>query len=72
MDKISTIIIDSFVSEIKKKKNMEKMRNEIIDPIIRHTFKRIYPYLIVTSVIFISTFILAIAILLFNVRVHYK
>ena len=70
MEKITSVIIDSFIKEIKKKDNMEKMRIEIIDPIIRHTFGRIYPYLIVISVIFISTFILAIAILLFNVKVH--
>lgn len=72
MNNITTSIIDSFTKEIKKKENMEKMRIEIIDPIIHHTFKRLYPYIIVFSIIFVSTFILAFAILLFNVKIHYR
>ena len=71
MDRITSSIIDCFIKEIKKKDNMEKMREELIDPIIHHTFKRLYPYIIVVSIVFISTFILALAILLFNMRIHY-
>ena len=58
MDRITSSIIDCFIKEIKKKDNMEKMRSELIDPIIHHTFKRLYPYIIVVSIVFISTFIL--------------
>ena len=72
MDKISASIIDSVINEIQKEKNMEKMRTKIIDPIILHTFQRLYPYILGTSVIFISTFMLALAIFLFNIRIHYK
>ena len=71
MDKISSAIIDSFIKEIKKKKNMDLMRNELINPIVHHTFRRLYPYIIIVSIIFISTFIMAFAILLFNVKIHY-
>jgi hypothetical protein len=72
MERITSSIIDSFIKEIKKKDNMEKMRTELINPIIHHTFKRLYPYIVVVSIIFVATFILAFAILLFNVRIHYK
>jgi len=72
MEKIGSSIIDCFIKEIKKKDNMDKMRSELIDPIIHHTFKRLYPYIVVVSIIFVATFILAFAILLFNVRIHYK
>ena len=72
METISSSIIDCFIKEIKKKDNMDKMRTELINPIIHHTFKRLYPYIVVVSIIFVATFILAFAILLFNVRIHYK
>ena len=72
MDQITSSIIESFIKEIKKEKNMEMMRCEIIDPVIHHTFKRLYPYIISAAIIFIATFIMAIAILLFNVKIHYK
>ena len=72
MERITSTIIDTFIKEIKKKENMEKMRTELINPIIHHTFKRLYPYIVVVSIIFVATFILAFAILLFNVKIHYK
>jgi len=72
MEKISSTIIDILIKEIKKQENMERMRTNIIDPIIHHTFSRLYPYIIGMSVIFISTFMLALAILLFNVKIHYR
>jgi hypothetical protein len=72
MERITSTIIDTFIKEIKKKENMDKMRTELINPIIHHTFKRLYPYIVVVSIIFVATFILAFAILLFNVKIHYK
>ena len=50
----------------------KKIHNNLIDPLIYYCFKRIYPYLLVTSIIFILTFILAILILILLIKYLYK
>lgn len=63
MDKITKNILDTFVLEFKKKENMHKLIQTIVDPVIHHTFSRLYPYVIITSFIFVLTFIIALIIL---------
>ena len=41
---------------------MGRIQVNIIDPLIDYTFSRLYPYLIVISVIFFLTFLLALSI----------
>tara|TARA_Y100000385_G_C13106190_1_gene648033 strand:- start:2080 stop:2316 length:237 start_codon:yes stop_codon:yes gene_type:complete len=65
-------ILDKVIIELKKNENMNKIHKNLIDPLIYYTFKRIYPYLIVTAIIFILTFILAILILIFLIKSTYK
>ena len=47
---------------------MSKIEQNLIEPLIRYTFHRLYPYLMITSVIFILTFLLALLILLLFVK----
>lgn len=63
IDKITKNILDTFVLEFKKKENLRRFIETIVDPIIQHTFYRLYPYVIVTSLIFVLTLIIAIVIL---------
>ena len=60
-------IVDEFtqytLNEFKKEENLNKMKVFVIDPLIEYTFKRLYPYILITSIIFFLTFILAIVIL---------
>jgi len=65
---ITSQVIDIFAKEFKKDENQKKIRTEMIDPIIRYTFERLYPYIAGASVIFILTFLLAIIILVLVVR----
>ena len=51
---------------------MNKIHINLIDPLIDYSFRRIYPYLIVTGIIFILTFILAILILIFLIIFIYR
>ena len=44
-------IIDKIIVEIKNEKNLHKLENNLIDPLIQYTFKRIYPYVALASII---------------------
>ncbi len=63
INKLSDELTEYFFQEIKKEENIEKMKINIINPLIDYTFHRLYPYILVTSVIFFLTFILAVIIL---------
>ena len=56
-------IIDLLVEEISKKEIKEKINTHIVDPSMTTIFERIYPYIIITSVIFILIFFMAITII---------
>ena len=63
INKISCELANYFVNEIKKDKNVSLLKDEVINPLIDYTFHRLYPYILVTSVIFFLTFLLAVIIL---------
>lgn len=60
---ITKEVIEAFIEEAKNEDNMGKFKNHVMDPLIDYTFKKLYPYIVITSVLFLLTFILAIAIL---------
>ena len=59
---LTTQLLDKCISEFKKKENVDKVKHLVIDPLIRYSIERLYPYIITISVIFVLTFILALAI----------
>lgn len=61
-------LLDHTIEEIKEKKNMNKIQAHILDPIIRYAFSHMYPYIIMTSILFFFTFIIAVSILIFILR----
>jgi hypothetical protein len=61
--KISSELIDQFILEINKEENQEKLKCIVIDPTICYIIDKMYPYILITSVIFMLTFILTILIL---------
>jgi len=60
---LTSDIIDLLVEEISKKEIKEKINTHIVDPSMSTIFERIYPYIIITSVIFILIFFMAITII---------
>jgi len=56
--------IEYLVNEFSKEENKKKIKAKIIDPIFIYVLQQIYPYFIITSVIFFLTFIIALIILL--------
>ena len=62
--KITSEVLEKIIEELRKPENMSKIHIGLVDPLIHYTFNRLYPYIIVSSVIFLLTFLLAITILL--------
>ena len=56
-------VIQHFIEEVNKDDNNAHIRKQVIDPLIRYSVGRIYPYMLMTATLFILTFFIAIAIL---------
>jgi len=70
MNKIVEELTQYCINEFKKEQNLNKMKVFVIDPLIEYTFKRLYPYILITSIIFFLTFILAIVILFLIIKTN--
>ena len=64
ISKFTKEILDKIIEEVSRPKNMTKIEMNVVEPLIMYTFKRLYPYLLMSSVIFILTFLVALLILL--------
>ena len=49
--------------EQQKPENKNAFQLHVLDPIIQYALGRVFPYIIVTSIVFFLTFVLAVAIL---------
>lgn len=65
---LSSKILDKLLIEIKREDNITKIQEELIDPLIQYTYNRIYPYFLITIIIFLLTFILALLIFIILVK----
>jgi hypothetical protein len=61
-------IIDICITEISKDENKKKINTYLIEPSFTYIFDRIYPYIILTSVIFILILLMAITIIVILIR----
>ena len=68
MNNIFNDLINKFIDEINKYENISKVQKSLVDPLIRYTFNKIYPYLILVSVIFLLIFLLSLSILLLQIK----
>ena len=65
---ITIKLLDKILEEIKREENITKIQNELLNPLITYTYQKIYPYLLLTIVIFLLTFILALMILIILIK----
>ena len=65
-------LLDTITLELKKKKNMDKIYNNVMDPLLTYTSKKIAPYIIILFVILILTFLIIIIILLLIIRSSFQ
>lgn len=51
--------ISRISEELKKEENITKIKKEILNPLTNYIIEQIYPYLIISVIIFILTFLMA-------------
>jgi hypothetical protein len=61
-------LVNLCVAEFMKEENKNKVKENILDPCISYMVNQFYPYIIATCIIFILTFLLAIAIFFMLVK----
>ena len=57
-------IIDICILEVSKDETKEKINTYLIEPSFTYIFDRLYPYIILTFIIFILIFLMAIIIII--------
>lgn len=70
--KFTDEIIQKIIYEFKKDKNQEQLKTHIIDPIICYILDRLYPYIFITSTIFILLLLIVLSILFLIIKSNYK
>ncbi len=64
-------IIKDVNKEIKKDKNMNYIKYELLNPLIEHIIQQLYPYFLKMIIIVVIFFILIIFIIILNLRIIY-
>jgi len=64
LEDIAKQLIEKFINEIKKPKNMEKFKSYLIEPTIKYVIERIHPYIVGSAVVFLLIIIFSIIILM--------
>ena len=68
ISKFTKEILDKIIEEVSKAENISKIESNVVEALIMYTFKRLYPYLLMSSIIFILTFLVALLILLLLIK----
>ncbi len=69
--KLTDELIEKFIFELKKDENQEKIRNSILNPAICYVLEKMYPYIFITSAIFIILLLIALSILGLIIKTNY-
>ncbi len=70
--KLTNEILEKIIFELKKDENQEQLKTYIIDPIICYILDRLYPYIFITSAIFILILLIALSILYLIIKGNYN
>jgi hypothetical protein len=69
---IITKILDNVVIEVNREENMDRIKKNVIEPIIHNTMYQLYPYILVFVISMITLFVLVFTILFLNIKLCYK
>lgn len=61
-------VIDMLLQEVSRKEIKEKLNTHLVEPSLTYLFERMYPYIIITSVIFILILLMAITTIYILIR----
>lgn len=64
--------VDKFIYEIKKKKNQKYITTYLIDPSISYCIDKLYPYIIIVSLLLIIFFSMLLGMLFFTIKSYKK
>ena len=64
--------LKDITNEIKKEENMNYIKYELLNPLIEHIVKELYPYFLKIIIVIVILFILIIFIIVLNLRIIYK
>ena len=65
-------ILDNIVTEVNKEENMDRIKKNVIEPIIYNTMYQLYPYILIFAISMITMFVLVFTILFLNIKLCYK
>ncbi len=68
INKITKDLFYYIIDELNKNNNIEKIQLNIIQPLLQFTFSKLYPYILVTSIIFFLIFIIGIIVLILLIK----
>jgi hypothetical protein len=60
--------IDLLINEISKEETKKKINTYIVEPSFTYIFDRLYPYILLTSIIFVLILLMAIIIIIILLR----
>lgn len=65
---IGNELLEKCIIEIKKQENMDKLHTNVLDPLIDYILQRLYPYIMVTCIMFLLmlVFLILVFIMLFR------
>ena len=66
--KITYELIQKCINEINNEENMDQIKTYILNPLITYVLDKIYPYLVISVIIFLLTLLIAIAILVLVIK----
>ena len=58
------------IVEVKEEENLNKIKKELLQPTTNYILEQIYPYLILSVIIFVLTFLIATITLVFLLRTY--
>jgi hypothetical protein len=64
---IKTLVADlvtKIITEFQAPENRDRLQSQVIDPFIQYLIKQIYPYLIMSCIVFVLMFICIISVLI--------
>ena len=68
LEKIINDSIDIIINQMNTEKYNDKIKVQLIDPLILYIVDRYYPYLLITGIIFILIFIILLCIFFITLR----
>jgi hypothetical protein len=61
-------LLEKCIIEFKKKENIDKIHTNVLDPLIDYILQRLYPYILITCVMFLLMllFLILVTVMLFR------